>query len=383
MDEAIAPKRRKTGQQAQCDTGGPYVSGEFEFGAVAMYDGTNCTAERRTWLTHKLKPTGAKIIFIETICDDEDAILRNLLAERRALGAAELSAAQQREVLQEFQRRIGHYEQAYESVSETDLSWIRILRGGSSNQITMHNIKGFLPSRIAQFLMNLNLDRRPFYFTRHGQSEYNRLGKIGGDSDLTEHGEEYAEALGRWVQGNVKTASDGSPQPARLWTSSLRRTIRTARHISHEKVVLPNGLEWVQMRPKRWRNLDEIYAGLCDGMTYEEIAGQFPEEALARKADKFEYRYPRGESYSDLIARLEPLAHEMERLQQPLVIVAHQAILRVLYTYLMEGTRTSCPEATIPLNTVIKLTPTAVGCREERFDVVPKRPGVELDPASH
>lgn len=24
------------------------------------------------------------------------------------------------------------------------------------------------------------------------------------------------------------------------------------------------------MRPKMFRNLDEIYAGLCDGMTYEE-----------------------------------------------------------------------------------------------------------------
>ena len=48
-------------------------------------------------------------------------------------------------------------------------------------------------------------------------------------------------------------------------------------------------------------------------MTYEEIAAIYPEEAAARKADKFNYRYPRGESYNDLIARLEPIAHEMER----------------------------------------------------------------------
>ena len=35
-------------------------------------------------------------------------------------------------------------------------------------------------------------------------------------------------------------------------------------------------------------------------------------------------RYPRGESYTDLIARLEPIAHEMERQREPLLIVAHQ-----------------------------------------------------------
>lgn len=29
--------------------------------------------------------------------------------------------------------------------------------------------------------------------------------------------------------------------------------------------------KWVQMRHKRWNNLDEIYAGVCDGMTYKEI----------------------------------------------------------------------------------------------------------------
>lgn len=44
-------------------------------------------------------------------------------------------------------------------------------------------------------------------------------------------------------------------------------------------------------------------------------------------------------------ARLEPMAHEMERMQQPLVVVAHQAILRVLYCYLMELPRESCPQA--------------------------------------
>jgi len=342
-----------------------------------MYDSTNSTHEQRQFVVEKLKPTGAKVIFIETICTDQDMILRNIMASRPE--ASEASDEEKRGLLEAFKKRTAYYERVYEPVVEKDWSWIKTVDGC---EIAMNHIRGFLPSRIAQFLMNLNLDRRPFFLSRHGQSVYNKLGKIGGDSDLTEHGEEYAQALARWVQTNVKML-DGEPQPARLWTSSLRRTINTARHISHEHLVLPSGVEWVQMRPKRFRNLDEIYAGLYDGMTYEEIAEQFPEEAKARKADKFEYRYPRGESYSDLIARLEPMAHEMERQRETLMVVAHQAILRVIYCYLMEKPREMCPEVGIPLNTVIKLTPTAVGCKEERFDVIPKRPGVELDPASH
>ena len=32
------------------------------------------------------------------------------------------------------------------------------------------------------------------------------------------------------------------------------------------------------MRPMSRRNLDELYAGSCDGMTYKEIEEVFPEE---------------------------------------------------------------------------------------------------------
>ena len=36
--------------------------------------------------------------------------------------------------------------------------------------------------------------------------------------------------------------------------------------------------------------------------------------------DKFHYRYPRGESYEDLVARLEPVIMEMERQDSLLII---------------------------------------------------------------
>ena len=61
------------------------------------------------------------------------------------------------------------------------------------------------------------------------------------------------------------------------------------------------------MSRRELRNLDEIYAGVCDGMTYEEIEANYPEEFALRRENKLGYRYPRGESYLDVISRLDPL----------------------------------------------------------------------------
>jgi len=54
------------------------------------------------------------------------------------------------------------------------------------------------------------------------------------------------------------------------------------------------------------------------------VEERFPKEAALRKKDKLSYRYPRGESYLDVIARLEPLVQEIERHRESLLIVGHQ-----------------------------------------------------------
>ena len=79
-------------------------------------------------------------------------------------------------------------------------------------------------------------------------------------------------------------------------------------------------LEWIQMKPRVWHHLDELFAGSCDGLTYGQIEELFPEEFELRQSDKLAYRYPRGESYLDVIARLEPIIIEMERHREPLLI---------------------------------------------------------------
>ena len=70
-------------------------------------------------------------------------------------------------------------------------------------------------------------------------------------------------------------------------------------------------------------------------MTYDEIKRKYPDEFNTRNEDKFFYRYPRGESYADLVARLEPVIMELER-QGNVLVVSHQAVLRCLLAYFLD-----------------------------------------------
>lgn len=165
------------------------------------------------------------------------------------------------------------------------------------------------PLQVAHFVMNLHTLPRVFYLSRHGQSEYNLLGKIGGDAGLTDAGLEYARRLANFAHNVIAmdVEKDGetgeekrTPCPARLWTSTLRRTKETAQFIKHDKIAThkwDNGdeMEWIQFEGRARRNLDELYAGVCDGLTYKEIEETYPEEFVRRQENKLTYRYPRGE----------------------------------------------------------------------------------------
>ena len=120
----------------------------------------------------------------------------------------------------------------------------------------------FLCGRIVQFLTNMHATHQTIYLTRHGQSEYNYQGKIGGDSGLSLMGEKFAVALAKYcVDTLTKDPETKAPRPCRLWTSSLQRTILTARHIPHPKVKPSVGgtnmtysteknKDWIQMSPR-------------------------------------------------------------------------------------------------------------------------------------
>jgi len=172
------------------------------------------------------------------------------------------------------------------------------------------------------------------FLTRHGESQNNLFGRIGGNAELSDRGEKYAQALSSFM-------SSLQLSDLTVWTSQYRRTQLTARHIQATKLVQPE--------------LGEIKAGEHDNMTYEEIAAKFPVEFALRDKDKLCYRYPGGESYLDVVERVSGLLTSISS-SHNLLIISHQATLRCLMALLLDSPLAELPYMEVPLHTVIKVT---------------------------
>lgn len=326
------------------------ISWMQEGGQVGIFDATNSTRRRRNLLM-KMAEGNCKIIFLETICNDQSIIDRNIRLKIQQ--SPDYSEEPDYETgLRDFKNRLANYEKVYEPVEEGSYIKMIDMVGGHDGIIQVNNISGYLPGRIVFFLVNTHLTPRPILLTRHGESLDNVRGRIGGDTVISDAGELYAKKLANFVEKRLK-----SERAASIWTSTLQRTILTASPIV--------GFPKIQ-----WRALDEINAGVCDGMTYEETKKNMPEEYEARKKDKLRYRYPRGESYLDVIQRLEPVIIELERQRGPVVVISHQAVLRALYAYFADRPLQEIPHIEMPLHTIIEIQMGVSGVQEKRYKLM-------------
>ncbi|CAI5744932.1 unnamed protein product [Peronospora destructor] len=313
-----------------------------------IFDATNVTRKRRQMLLDEVhQRCQCEMMFIESVCEDPDLIASSI--NEMKLNSADYAGKTMEEAAEDYNSRINHYQSLYEPLAAhlEGAPFIKIIDVG--RQMFCNQVYGYLQSRIMFLMANLNLKPRPIWLSRHGESMYNTQKRIGGDSPLSPLGVQYAEQLDRFVDAYYPTPDT----ELAVWTSTMLRTGMTVERIA------ARGRSIV-----KWKQLDEIDAGICDGMTYEQVAEEMPEEYLARKNNKLHYRYPRGESYQDVIHRLEPVITELMRMDKPVLIVAHQAILRVLYAYLTNKSPHECPTLNIPLHVVIQVTPKAYNCEE-------------------
>lgn len=323
---------------------------------VAVFDATNTTTPRRVWANEVVKKgvPRSQVIFIETISTNEKLIEANI--EETKLSAPEYKGKDPQKSIDDFKARIEQYKAVYEpmGVNEADqaLSFVQLIDVG--RQVVMNRVHGYLATRVLFYCMNQNITPRPIYLTRHGESIANVAGTIGGDPELTQRGMTYSVALARFFDQMEGRWADTSQH--QIWTSTLQRTHITAAHLKGHRV--------------EWKALDEIDAGTCDGLTYAQIKERFPEEFAARSKNKLNYRYPQGESYQDVIRRLEPVLVETERQVTPVIIVSHQAVLRCLYAYFLDQPVAKCPTLAVPLHTVMEIVPKAYGAQVTLYSLL-------------
>ncbi|XP_071402763.1 6-phosphofructo-2-kinase/fructose-2,6-bisphosphatase 4-like isoform X4 [Centroberyx affinis] len=282
-----------------------------EGGQVAVFDATNTTRDRRETIIQFAEQNGFKVFFVESVCEDPDVIQENIVQVK--LGSPDYTNCNTEEAVEDFMKRIKCYENSYETLDEVldrDLSYIKIMDVG--RRYLVNRVLDHIQSRIVYYLMNIHITPRSIYLCRHGESELNIKGRIGGDSGLSLRGKEFAKFLSQFIQ--AQGISD-----LKVWTSQMKRTIQTA--------------EALNVPYEQWKVLNEIDA-----------------------------------SYEDLVQRLEPVIMELER-QENVLVICHQAVMRCLLAYFLDKTAEELPYLKCPLHTVLKLTPVAYGCKVESISL--------------
>lgn len=325
-------------------------------GEIAIYDGLNITQKERSQFESEISKTltcSYNLIWVESWCDDKEVLINNFKTTRE--NYEEYKDMTPDEVHKVFEDKIQNLKDQYQTLNnELEKSFIKLINMGKSVEIV--NVQSIKFINIIKFLCGLKAYSRPIFFSRHGESIYNTKGLIGGDSILSEKGMKYGICLKKFFENYEDDLTEWNK-----YCSTLQRTQHT---ISYLDDIGRND-------PSIRKELDEIDAGICDSMTYEEINDKFPREFNSRLEDKLNYRYPRGESYLDLIGRLEPFIFEVESCSKPLLIVSHQATLRCLYAYFEAQKVDTIPFIKVPLHTLIKLEPGILGFTETtyKFDI--------------
>lgn len=156
---------------------------------------------------------------------------------------------------------------------------------------------------------------RSILLLRHGETEWNAAARLQGrgDSPLTEKGEASAARFAEYC------AARGV---RRVLASPLGRAQRTAETIA----------ERCGCQVETDAALVEVDFGACSGLTMREIADQFPGLSVRREKDRWNTRWPEGESYADAEARMTLWWRDGEPRFDvpPPAIVAHGALLRAL-----------------------------------------------------
>lgn len=299
---------------------------------IAIFDATNTSIERRLNLC-KITPSNINILFIESICDLPSIINKNILLKSNSI---DYKNVEKNEAYTDFQKRIKFYENIYIPIEKQEkIRFIKIININEEFILNLNNIVTNFDKIIINNLLNNNINRKKIYLSRHGESLYNLENKIGGNSDLSNNGLLYSKKLGLYMNKTIKKYE--------LYCSTLIRTINTSKELTTNINIC--------------KCLDEINAGICEHKTFEEVEKIYPEEFIKRKNDKLNYRYPSGESYLDLIERLRTFVFDIENNNNIVIIVAHQAILRVIYGFFMGIKIEDIPHIKIPLHTIIELNP--------------------------
>ena len=386
---------------------------------IGIYDATNSTRERRMWIlkectcktTRAGKPT--VVVYVESICDDKDLLYENYMT--KVTNSPDYAGMDTKTAMADIIKRAALYEEAYETIDDDSLSYIKLYN--LSSKMLVNHIGGRIAKSIVPALMAWNIGTRPVFICRAGETmdveERKTQRRIMSRSEsLGPKGVAFRDELFDYMRDECldfihrrKQAAFNPSQNTGTGTSingNMNRSIfksnsgnldflsEVLEEVGEEEDVYL-GIDGVTPLPfpcyimsstmprarqtvawegmpysvKMMSNLNPLDKGDFTGKELEDIAVEHPDWYEELVLNPFHTRFPGGECYGDLTSRLESVVVDIEQQVGPVLVVSHISILQVLVAYFRATPVEECTSIALPMNTVIKFTPSKGGGWQE------------------
>ncbi|MFP4392954.1 MAG: bifunctional nucleoside/nucleotide kinase/histidine phosphatase family protein [Desulfohalobiaceae bacterium] len=295
-------------------------------GEVAILDATHASERRRELLKSRLQEY--PLLFLECINQDHE-ILETIVSRKATL--SEFSHLSREEAIASFKQRIEYYAQIYTPL-QNEQTFIRF--DTLNNRILESSLKEEIPhfDQIRDLLVTDQV--KNLYLVRHAESFDNVQNRIGGNAELTPAGREQA--------GRIAAHFQDTSLPY-IFCSTRTRTMQTASPVAE---MQSEGSTLFSLP-----EFDEIDAGICEGMSYEEIKQTMPEIYQNRQKDKYHYVYPGGEGYVSMRRRIHKgikKALFLSGKAQNIMIVGHRAVNRMILAHFLYRRISDVPYIYVP-----------------------------------
>ncbi|KAK6036500.1 6-phosphofructo-2-kinase, partial [Cooperia oncophora] len=244
-----------------------------------------------------------RCFFIESVCDDERIIDSNITDVKvNSPDYKGLMSAEQAK--EDFLKRIENYKQQYQPIDEVEdeaLSFIKVINAGRS--FFVHNVQGHVQSRVVYFLDEhvIFLQRSIFLTARSKASGVtNAWDALRGDPLLT------ARRVEKLPSVEVDFTRKQKFSDLRIWgwcVCVCSQKVPASMNFEHSMFCFPSKITFSRLHfhlmgyvlmkyifcefevraaqtaqklksayhTEYWKALDEIDAGICEGLTYDDI----------------------------------------------------------------------------------------------------------------
>ena len=274
-------------------------------GEIGIYDATNSTKVRRHAVLARAAAASERtgesvsVVFIESICNEGALLEANMLAKVRA--SPDFAELSEDAALADLRERIGHYERAYETLADDEGAYIKLYN--LSSKVTANQVFGRMSTRVLPYLTALHIRERPIYLAALPSGEEHDASRS------------FVAKLAAWVRDQTGHAAGArlrllsSTQPAAL-AAALTVAGGGGCSVTHQ-----SGLNPIDRGAREHGGAGTLDQAAQAGMRFHErFAGG-------------------GESFADLVRRLEPCLLEIEASMEPVLVLAHSGPCRALRAY--------------------------------------------------